>query len=170
MPQRRTSSPKRSTGPVNKACTRAWEEALNRVRGASQRRHYMPCMLLAVLDLIEQGGVDLPEIRFEAVDRVFHRLVEQRSLAGADQGWNPFFHLAGKPQIWTLHHGGKPSDFSSLRVEQGRQVARPKSRSSFLKHVDCARFVPELVSQLGFPEGRAILRERLTQLMRPESA
>ncbi len=145
----------------------AWDAALDRIHKARQQPHYMPGILLAVLDLLEERRVELPFVPFDAIEARFDAWVAGRDLPGQGMAWEPFFHLSGKAAVWDLWRGDCPADFSDLAIGPQRATPRPKSRAAFVRRADRARFRPDLVAQLATLQGRAPLRTALLRMLAP---
>ena len=146
-----------------------WQAALDRIQRARQKPHYMPGILLAVLDLLEERRLALPFVPFEATEARFDAWLTQRDLPGLGMAWEPFFHLSGKAAVWELWQGDHPADFSDLAVGPKRATPRPKSRAALVRRADRARFPSELVAQLETLQGRAPLRQALLRMVTPSA-
>ncbi len=143
----------------------AWQAALQRIRAARQAPHYLPAMLIAVLDHLDRGTLELPSVWFEPMEQQFLRVLVRRRLPGTDKAWDPFFHLSVRARVWTLWLGEAPADFSDLPKGAQRATPRPKSRPQLVARADHAEFLPELVPQLRLARGRELVRRELEAML-----
>jgi hypothetical protein len=106
--------------------------------GARSSPLYMPTMLLALCDLVDQGLAPGGVVRFEAIEPIFDGFIAPIFPGGVGKAWQPFFHLSRSAQLWTLFRGTAPASFATL------QARRPKSRGSLVKRADRAVLEPSL--------------------------
>lgn len=135
-----------------------WQQALEHLRSARRTPHRMPAMLLAVLDMLEEEGPDLPFVPFAPLEPRFAAQMGKRGLEGGDKAWMPFFDLAAAAGVWDLFLGDRPSELSGPKP-------RPRGRAGLLRRADRARLRDGFMRQLETLQGRSVLRARLVAML-----
>ena len=115
-----------------------WQELADRVKSRRASRVYMPAALLAAIDVLESRGDGRGHFRFEDFDQRFRELMRTVSASGVGRGWQPFFHLSGGAEAWSLQLDGTPAAFDG----------RPKSRAALVERADVAVLAPALLEHL----------------------
>lgn len=127
-----------------------------------RKRPHKPCMLLAVIELIEAGKLTTNEIYFSDVLISRYRDYFEIVKAGNDtlNPWLPFFHLRGDP-FWHL----VPIEGKEMVVESMSTVTK---RSDIESNIQFAKLDEELFELLLQPLERDLLRDTLVMHWFPE--
>jgi len=141
--------------PYVSSAMSAWLEALHAERRSNSV--YKPALLLAVLDLLDEGVVDPNRVApDERLARDYDALLAHARL-DVPRGavWQPFFHLGtgstGRRPIWTLH------DPSGVPLRVTHQDT-PGSLVALRRRVSFAAFAPELAASLRAATDRELVR------------
>src|SRR5215831_5847484 len=81
-----------------------WRAALEAVQIRRTKLRYKPAALLIALDMIEDAGEPNTAVTYRDFNSRFAELLGPVDPKGADQGWQPFFHLSTGDQVWDLYH------------------------------------------------------------------
>ena len=132
---------------------------VNKARGDS--RPHKPCLLLAMIDLVESGAVTDGRVRYTpALREIFSEYFAIVSKPEhRDRPYYPFFYL--KPTR------SKPESFWKIKVKEGREadfarITTP-SHLQMEEYTEYAEIDPDLFAYLLNPESREALRNRLIQ-------
>lgn len=115
---------------------------------------YKPALLLAALQLIEEGLATPDHVPLEICARRFDELLAQTGLPGLRSGraFMPIYHLSTssptKVPFWRLLQTGQPCD----------KFENAKTLSGFLSRADAASFLEEVSTPLLDPSGRESVR------------
>jgi hypothetical protein len=130
-----------------------WRSALEAVRVRRTKLHYKPAALLVALDIIERADQATTAVTYADFNTRFAELFRSVDPSGADQAWQPFFHLSTGDQVWDLYHQGQ-----KLTPTKPIEEASRKYVEEFANE---ARFKPQLTPFLGTAEGRAEIRRAI---------
>lgn len=143
--------------PTTQALPPEWVSALRKVETRRSKLHYKPAALLVMLDILDENPSASERIPFREYNERFHDLVRQIDLREADNGWEPFLHLATGNQIWGLYRDGRNVDLESLLTN--------RTRASVEAGVDEARIRPELFQFLRERVGREAIRGAVLRML-----
>ena len=122
---------------------------------------HKPCLLLAVIDLVESGAITDGRVRYtHALREMFSEYFAIVSKPEhRDRPYYPFFHL--KPTR------SKPESFWKIKVKEGREADFTRitipSHLQMEEYTEYAEIDPDLFEYLLNPESREALRNRLIQ-------
>ncbi len=119
---------------------------------------HKPCLLLAVLDLVESGAITDGRIEYSQIAATEFYSSYYRIVAGKKRSSNsyyPFFHLSKeKGEYWLLEsHPNRETPMAQMKAHI--QFA------TFMENIKCAHLAPELFKCMKDSESRYRLREEI---------
>jgi hypothetical protein len=134
-----------------------WRAALEAARTRRSKLHYKPAALLIALDMIDDADEPNTAIMYKDFDRRFADLLKPVDPKGAEQGWQPFFHLSTGDQVWDLYHHDQKLT-PSKPIEDA-------SRNYVEEFANEARFKPQLTPFLADTKGRDEIRKAVYAML-----
>lgn len=134
---------------------------LNVNKSGDNAAPHKPCLLLAVIDLVESGATTDGRVRFtpgltETFSEYFKVVAKPRQ---HERAYYPFFHLQSEP-FWTIKaKAGREVQFERMTTPSSRRIE---------DNIECAEIDPELFKYLQNPVARNAIREHLVRAWFPD--
>lgn len=132
-----------------------WADLVRSVKRLRSKRapFFKPALLIAVLDLIDEGAVDPSDIDpMRVMDRFTSSIAHLRSPDPRNKLWRPLWHLSGDG-AWGFSKAG-----SIVRPEAFGDRRKPDTANGFFSSFDAIAVPASMLPYWRSPEARAVLR------------